>query len=176
MYKIITLQILLLSTVLLCFYQITRAADEEMASAMFGQSKPEYKMVYTFPLMHRDGSKLPLELIEIKNACKELKDIGTTCYGGFTTTTSQDITNGEVLKDTQEVIHLTFKKGKKPIIKMDTFLHEAQHSITYHWLSRDMCKSNWRYPECLEAQAYDLQSLYNQVRQLERDKLIKIEY
>jgi len=174
--KQLTLPLTLLIMLCLIGYNITRAGDEETASSLLGRTAPEYKMVYEYPLMHRDGSKLPLKLIEIKNQCKVLKDIGTACLGGFTTSTSQDNTNGEYLKDTQEVIHLTFKKGKKPTIRMEEALHEITHSVTKHYLSRDVCKANFRYSECQEAMAYDLQSLYNQVRQLERDKLIRIEY
>jgi len=157
-------------------YNITRAGDEETASAVLGRTPPEFKTVYEFPLMHRDGSKLPLKLIEIKNQCKELKDIGTACLGGFTTNTSQDNTNGEYLKDTQEVIHLTFKKGKRPTIRMEEAIHEIGHACFAHSLSRSECGTNWRYSECTEKNSYCIQGLYNQVRQLERDKLIKIEY
>jgi len=167
----------MLLAILFCFYKITKAQDAELASILMGRMNPEYKMVYEFPLMHRDGSKLPLQLIEMKEPCRELKDMGLACYGGFTTTTTENNgTNGDILYNTQEIIRMVFKKGKKPTIKMSDTLHEITHSVTQHYLSRDVCKANFRYPECQEAMAYDLQSLYNQVRQLEKDKLIKIEY
>ena len=174
--KQLTLPITLLIMLCLIAYNITRAGDEETASAVLGRTPPEFKTVYEYPLMHRDGSKLPLKLIEIKNPCTELKDIGKVCLGGFTTNTSQDNTNGEYLKDTQEVIHLTFKKGKKPTIRMEETIHEQNHTCIYHYLSREDCKTNWRYSECTEKIAYCQQELYKQTVQLEKLKLIKIEY
>lgn len=151
----------------------------EMASAISGSSaeKPEVKVEYEVMLEHTDGSKLPLRLVSfIKGKCRVIPNIGNVCYGGFTDKTSNDTRKVDQEKpvDTSEVINLEYKKGN--VINMQDFVHESNHAVMYHFMSRVKCETNWRYTECLEPMAYDQQYLYEQLIELSKAGKIKLKF
>lgn len=170
--KQITLPIFIASMLAMIAYGITRAqvVNEQYSVNLGQQGRPETTVVYEFTLQHTDGSRLPIKLVTFKQKCKTTPD-GDLCYGGFTEFKSDNARKNDVEHpvDTQEAIYMDFtKKGKVPVVKMDELLHELHHAVQYHWMSRDICETNWRYSDCLERLAYDYQGLYNQLIQLQK--------
>lgn len=151
------LSLLLVTT---CF-----AGTQEQMSAVANLQNADYTMVYQFPLMHRDGSVIQLKLIKFNKPNCITIDGQTGCSGGFT----QQVSNykrrvdTEHPVDTTETINLTFLPGKVPKIDEENLLHELFHAVQFHYMSRSICETNWRYSECMEAQAYDFTYLYKQV-------------
>lgn len=177
MKRIITLQILLLSAIVFCFYQITRAGTEEIMSALTGTAgSMSYTMVYQYPLMNRDGTVTQFKLIKFnKENCVEI-DGQRGCVGGFTEAKSNFTrkTDTEHYVDTTESINLTFTPGKIPKVDEENVLHELVHSNFLHYMSRPVCETNYRYSECQEALAYNYTYLLKQVRQLQKQGRIKL--
>jgi len=155
------------------------AQTEETLSDITGSQLMDYDMKYQFPLMHRDGSVIQLKLIKFnKENCAEV-DGEKGCVKGFTDIKSnfKRKTSTDYPVDTTETINLTYTmKGKIPVISMTDMQHELFHSVDYHYMSREMCEKNWRYSECAESKAYDYPYVLKQVIQLEKLKLIKLNY
>lgn len=152
----------------------------EMASAMMRSSgeKPKTETVYEFKIKHTDGGELPVRLVRfIEAQCKDIQKVGLACWGGWTDKTSNNARkqDQEHPVDTQEEINLVYLGGK-PEIQMKDFVHESNHAILYHWLSRVNCESNWRYAECMEKMAYDQQFLYEQIVDLSKYGKLKIRF
>jgi hypothetical protein len=144
------------------------AGNEETLSAITAKKEIDYTMVYQYPLMHRDGTVVQLKLIKFnKPVCADY-DGQTGCVGGFT----QQVSNysrradPEHPVDTTETINLPFLPGKVPKVNEESLMHELYHAVDIHYHSREVCEANWRYSECLEAQAYDYTHLLKQVRKL----------
>lgn len=177
MYKIITLQLLLLSTILFCFYEITRAGTEEMMSSTLGtNAKYDFTMVYQYPIMHRDGTVVQLKLIKFnKEVCTEIEG-ERGCVSAFTQTDSNYTRrqDQEHPVDTTETLNITFIPGKIPKIREEDLMHELIHVSDYHYMSRDVCETNWRYSSCLENKAYDYTYMWKQIKELQKQKRIKI--
>ena len=152
---------------------LVNAQGEEAISNQIGSNfTSEIKVKYEFVLKHRDGTDLPIKLVEFtKNGCIQTEQ-GTACLGGYTDKKSNNTRkqDPEHPVDTTEVIYLLYQKGNR--INLDNFLHEANHAITIHYMSRAICETNWRYGECLEAIAYDTGDIYNQIKKQKNIKLI----
>ena len=126
--------------------------------------------------MNRDGTITKLRLIKFyKPICGEV-DGQQGCVGGFTKQVS-DYTrrkDSEHPVDTIEFVNLTFTPGKIPLVSEENVLHELYHANDNHWHSRSVCETNWRYSECMESQAYNYTYLLKQVRDLQKQKLLKL--
>jgi len=155
------------------------AQTEETLSGITGSQPMDYDTMYQFPLMHRDGSVVQLKLIKFnKDNCAEV-DGEKGCVMGFTETKNnyKRKVDAEHPVDTTETINLVYSmKGKTPVISMTDMQHELYHAVNFHYMSREICEKNWRYSECMETQAYDYPYVLKQVIQLEKLKLIKINY
>jgi hypothetical protein len=155
------------------------AQTEEKLSGITGSQPMDYDTMYQFPLMHRDGSVVQLKLIKFnKDNCAEV-DGEKGCVMGFTGTKNnyKRKVDAEHPVDTTETINLVYSmKGKTPVISMSDFIHESNHACMFHYMSRTMCETNWRYSECMESIAYCSQTMYKDVRRLEKLKLIKLNY
>lgn len=165
----------MIATILMCFYHITRAS--EAFSAVTARQPMDFTMVYQYPLMHKDGSVVQLKLIKFNKGNCTTIDGETDCVEGFTSHESnfKRKFDSEHPVDTTETVNLTFKlKNKIPQISEEDVLHELYHVVNIHYMSRPVCESNWRYSECLEAQAYGYTHLVNQVRELQKQKRIKL--
>lgn len=176
MKKLILLQIVFISIIVFVFYQITSAGAEESLSAVLSSSKLDYAMVYQYPLMHRDGKVVQLQLIKFnKPACVEVGG-EKGCVGGWTSTKSDYTRRYDIEHpvDTTEIIHIEFTKSKIPVVSYEELLHELYHANFIHFMSRPECETNWRYSECQENQAYNYTHLVKQIKQLEKQKKIKL--
>lgn len=146
-------------------------ADVESISSLAARQGMDYSISHQYPLLHKDGTNVQLNLIKLnKQNCIALNgQLG--CVGGFTKHTSnytrrQDI---EHPVDTTETINLIYtSKGRTPVISEEDILHELFHAVDIHYMSRTVCETNWRYSECLESKAYDYTYLLRQVRVLQK--------
>lgn len=170
--KYLIIPLLLITT---CYSQ-----SEESFSSVLGTTNTKdikYTMVYQFPLTNRDGTVTQLKLIKFDKENCVMIDGVKGCSAGFTETINnfKRKYDPEHLIDTTETINLTFTmKGKTPVVSEEDILHELNHSNFNHYMSREICETNYRYPECQEALAYNYTHLVRQVRDLQRLKLIKI--
>jgi len=170
--------ILFLFALLLFTVKMVRvfALPEEEMSAKITFSDSDYKMIYEFPLVNRDGTITKLRLIKFyKPICGEV-DGQQGCIGGFTKQVSNSTRRQDTEHpvDTTETVNLTFTPGKVPLVSEENVLHELYHANDFHWHSRSVCETNWRYSECMESQAYNYTYLLKQVRNLQKQKLIKL--
>lgn len=152
------------------------ALPEEELSAAMSFSDVDYKMVYEFSLMNRDGTITKLRLIKFNSPiCSEI-DGQKGCLMGFTKQISNYTrrTDSDHPVDTTEFVNLVFIPGKIPKVDEENIMHELYHANDYHYHSRQVCETNWRYSECMESQAYNYTYLLKQVRDLQKQKLIKL--
>lgn len=157
-------------------------ASEEVGSATWGTEIPKYEIKYSFNLMNRDGTLVKVNLIEWKESnCKTTNlTSGENLYGCISGWTSSESNysrrkDSEHPVDTKETIFLETKwKGKLPIVSEENFMHELIHVNVTHYMSREMCEKNWRYGECSESLSYNYVHLYQQIKQLNKQKIIKL--
>lgn len=177
MKKILITQLLMITALIFSFYEITRAGTEEAMSALVGTTaKPDYSMVYQYPLMHRDGTVMQLKLIKFNKENCVVIDGEKGCSGGFTEQTSnyKRRYDSEHPVDTTETINLVFTPGKIPKVNEENIMHEVYHAVNLHYMSRPDCETNWRYSTCMENQAYDYTYVIRQIRDLQTQKRIKL--
>jgi len=178
---------ILFVSLLLPVYVFANNAQEQL-SAQTGFGDYDYTVISTFNLKHRDGSPLVLNLIKFnKPVCATatstevingatITNVFSGCVGGFTHEES-DYTrkrDPEHPTDTTETVSLTFIPGAIPKIRQVILYHELFHAVDFHWHSRSVCETNWRYSECMESQAYDYTDLLDQVQALQNKRKIKL--
>lgn len=175
--SILTALSLSLILLLLCHYQVTKADTEEALSAITSRHTMDYQVVHRYPLTHRDGATVWLNLIKFNQDTCATVDGKKGCVAGFTEHVSdyKRKFDPEHPVDTTETINLSFLPGKKSKVNVreEEVLHELFHAVQYHYMSRSVCEANWRYSECQEAMAYDYTHLVNQVRKINNIVLYK---
>lgn len=163
-------RILLLIVVFALILTIALAGTEEALSSITGtnNSIKDYSTAYSYSIVHRDGSTVQINLIRFnKPVCADF-DGQSGCVGGFTIPTSNYARkqDPEHPVDTTETVNLIFSSGKIPKVNEESLMHELYHVVDLHYHSRSVCEANWRYSECMEAQAYDYTYLLKQARKL----------
>ena len=151
------------------------AGTEEELSAQSSNQKPEYIMLYQIPFMYRNGDVVQVKLIKItKEVCTVTQNGDTGCVDGWTEQKSDNTRkiDPEHPVDTTETIYLRAVPGKVLKVSKESLQHELFHANDYHWHSRSVCETNWRYIECLENSAYNYVHLLKQMEQIKKIKLI----
>jgi len=152
-------------------------AQDINASINFDQTKIKTEVVYEFSVQHMDGHKVPIKLIKITgDKCQITKNGDLGCIGGYTSQKSDNTRkqDSEHPVDTNETVFIEFKPGKIPSISKYDLYHELVHVNDFHWNSRSICETNWRYPDCMEQKAYNYIHMLQQIDNLQKNKQLKL--